>query len=184
MPINRTLYATLLILLILTASFSVGFFFINRQWEQRARKELLAVLPQRQIVDPTFTKDGYIKPLEKNGEGSIYSVRASVRGKVKEWQDDKVQVWVGTTLREVLLPKEVNLRCFSEYIVNNSGEKMKTSDAWLDVDSMQEPGPKVKADTLPRQFGEGADIVLAVNVGKNDSMTAYQVVGYGCREAL
>jgi hypothetical protein len=63
MPANRTLYVTLLILLFLTASFSVVFFAINQQREQQARKERLAVLPQREIVDPAFTKDGYIKPL-------------------------------------------------------------------------------------------------------------------------
>jgi hypothetical protein len=176
------LYIALLVFLILTASFSVVFFFISQQREAQARKERFAALPQRQIVDPTFTNDGYIKPLEKNGEGSIYSVRASIRGKVQVWQSGKVSVWVGTTLHEIKLPNEVNLRCFSEYIVNKSGEKMKTSDAWLDINTMTETGPKVKSDTLPQLFAEGADIVLAVNVGKNDSMTAYQVVGYGCKE--
>jgi hypothetical protein len=182
LPLSFYTIFVILPLLFLTASFSVVFFVINQQREQQARKERLAVLPQREIVDPTFTKDGYIKPLEKNDEGSIYSARASVRGKVKEWQNGKVQVWVGATLREIKLPNEVNLRCFSEYIVNKSGEKMKTSDAWLDVNNMAESGPKVKSVTLPQWFAEGADIVLAVNVGKNDSMTAYQVVGYGCKE--
>jgi hypothetical protein len=169
-------------LLVTSASFSVAIFFTNRQREKLPKSS--APAPQREISDPTFTDDGYIKPMDYNGEGSIYSKRASVRGKVQTWEKGSVKVWVGTTLRDAKLPKQVNLRCFSEYIVSKSGEKMKTSDAWLDINNMTEPGPKVKTETLQQRFSEGADIVIAVHVGKNDVMTAYQVVGYGCREVL
>lgn len=184
MPPNRTLYVIAVILLIISASFFVVYYTLNQKQEEQKRNERLAVLPQRQIVDPTFTKDGYIKALDRNGEGSIYSARAAVRGKVQSWEKGKVNVWVGTKLLEIKLPNEVNLRCFLEYITNPSGEKMKTSDVWLDINTMKDIGPKVQSSSLTQRFPEEADIVIAVNVGKNDAMTAYQVVGFGCRESL
>lgn len=93
-------------------------------------------------------------------------------------------VQVGTTSQTIQLPKEVQLRCFDEYIVNNKGEKKKTSDVHLDVSRLDDPGIPVRTSYAAEQIPAGKDIIVVVDVGISDRMTAHQIFGFGCRESL
>jgi len=77
------------------------------------------------FIDSAFTKDGYIKPLEETTAQNRYSSKAYVRGKVVKWEVDNVTVQLGTVIQDISVEKNVQLRCFDEYIINPKGERIK-----------------------------------------------------------
>lgn len=136
------------------------------------------------IKDTSFTSTGYIQPLGKQTETNKYSDRAYVRGIVTKWTSKELTVQVATKPQVIQLPKEVQLRCFDEYITNNKGEKKKTSDVHLDVSRLDDPGVPTMVAEIATKIPAGKDIIVIVDVGSSERMTAHQIFGFGCKEML
>ncbi len=137
---------------------------------------------QRPLETSNFSTTAYIRPLESNAQGSLYSSRVQIRGTVDSWQNGAVRIKIGEEVKDVQLPVAVRLYCPPPFFLDKEGKKVPAEGVALDFSKFPEAGVLFSADSLPKKIRKGQDVTVLANVGDSDVMTAYLVVGYGCQE--
>lgn len=137
-------------------------------------------LQQRPLDTSSFSKQGYIVPLENNATGSIYSSRAQLRGVVDAWGSGVMTLAVAREKKVIKMPVAVKFYCFPKHIKDQQGNDVDSSMIWMDLTNAQNLGVLTDSPTLSKKFSKGSDMTLLVNVGNNDEMTAYFIAGFGC----
>lgn len=173
--------ALLLLLIVLTLSSGVT----KQVKENTGSSRLMPNLQpktQRLLDTSGFSTTAYIRPLESNAEGSIYSSRVQLRGTVDSWKNGAVRIKIGEEARDVQMPVVVRLYCTPPYFLDKDSNRVPAADVALDFSKFPEAGVPFSSDTLPRKISKGKDITVLASVGDEDVMTAYLVVGYGCKE--
>ena len=173
-----------LVLFLVVFSLSLG---VTKQVKQtggssRLMPNLFQPKIQRALDTSGFSTFAYIRPLESNTEGSIYSSRVQIRGTVDLWKNGAVRIKIGEEVKDVQLPVAVRLYCTPLFFLDKEGNNVPAEGVAIDFSKFPDAGVLFSTDTLPRKILKGKDVTVLANVGEGDVMTAYLVVGYGCKE--
>lgn len=174
--------ALLFFIIALTILFGMNQQIAENVGSSRLMPNLLQPKIQRPLDTSGFSTTAYIRPLESNAQGSIYSSRVQLRGTVNAWKTDAVRIRIGEEVKDVQMPVAVRLYCTPAYFSDKDGKKVSAEGVALDFSKFPDAGVLFSTDTLPRKIPKGKDITVLANVGDGDVMTAYLVVGYGCKE--
>lgn len=187
MPIRKYFIPIIIgfsLLLLVVLSLFLG---VTKQVKQtggssRSMPNLLQPKIQRSLDTSGFSPSAYIRPLGSNAEGSIYSSRVQMRGAVDSWKNSAVRIKIGEEVRDVQLPVAVRLYCTPPFFLDKEGKKVPAEGVALDFSKFPEAGVLFSSDSLSKKIPKGKDITVLANVGDKEVMTAYLVVGYGCKD--
>ena len=135
---------------------------------------------QRKIDNTNFTKTSWVKPLEKNQTGSIYSPKAQLRGTLTAYQNQGMAVLVGGEEKQIALPQNIRTYCTPEYYTDASGRTAKASEIWINFKNPESLGSVIDRSRLQQVVPAQSEMTVLVNVDTDANMTAYFVVGFGC----
>jgi hypothetical protein len=138
------------------------------------------IKPNRPLDTSKFTKDGYIMPLENNGEGSIYSPHAQLRGTVVSWSDSYLKMDVAGDIKSISVPANPTLHCFPTYQKGPDGTDILSSSVWFDLKQVKPTGKPTSLKELQSMFPVNKDIMVKVSVDTDNRMTADMFYGFGC----
>lgn len=160
---------------------------LKAQGLQKKTEDASRVMPnfqpkiQRPLDTSGFSTFAYIRPLESNAQGSIYSSRVQMRGTVDLWKNSVVRIKISEEVKDVQLPVAVRLYCTPPFFFDKEGKKVPAESVALDFSKFPDAGVLFSTDTLSGKIPKGKDVTVLANVGDGDVMTAYLVVGYGCQ---
>lgn len=175
------LLPALAVALLFLIAFYLGFSLVSQRstTDLQPSKGGETLVPQRQIGSGNYNSEKYVVAIENNAEGSIYSSRAQMRGKVSSWEERGLVVVVGDEVFRINLPEKVYFKCVPSTYTSPDGKEVPASTVYLDLRNAGQ-GELVDSSDVKDKITQGSDLTLQVNVDKGDNMTADLFVGYGC----
>jgi hypothetical protein len=131
-------------------------------------------LPNRDKYDVSH----YIRPLESNLTGIIYSKTAQIQGDVVSWEGESVSVNTFGEKLKIYIPPTLYLMCYS----SNESNFGKDNVIFIFYKDDRNIGTLTKREYIQKNFPLQSNIILLADVESNNNMTAFLVVGIDCTE--
>lgn len=141
----------------------------------------VAELPKEAQVEDLYslvgvsnaTDHGYVLPAG-DGKTKIY-----VRGIVEKWSGNTLTVQIVDRKSDIQVVDPAKLLCQPETFTDNSGNKIASSEIYIDLNNFKGDVAPIPLSKIKSQFPKGAHIALTADE-KDASWQADILVGFGC----
>lgn len=180
LPRTKVFYYSIGLVIILVVAFVVGFKLeLGEEFEPKAEPTSIpAVKPP--FDEEKYTKEANVLPLGQDLESEDKNFRAQIKGRLEAWDGNLLKVEVNGEMHESIVPEELRFHCMPEFIKDQEGNDVKTSEVFVDLRNMENIAIIKDRDYIKNSILPGETITVQVTYDTESRATADLIMGYGC----